>query len=282
MPGGIFSRPAFGERRHRFTTPELVAQAISRSMSDTQKALSDVQNKLAGHGGETDIQQAVSSLLAKRTKIGVFCNSHGNFFMQEIANMVHWQLEDLQVNSQLCSEESDLREPFDIRIFVAPHEFFSARSRKFWKDLTVNPSSVLYNVEQIQTNWFCRGFPFLLQAPLVFDINFQSAVLLRKMGCKAIHYMPPYLEGSKYVSSQLDVSNIELFERLSIFTNAFRLARARIHGSADRHIVRWNGVRTEGKDNGKPPGLDRQVPVSLRLYASGCALNWPKLPNYIA
>ena len=122
--------------------------------------------------------------------------------------MADWQLEDLEVNSQLCSEEFYLREPFDIRIFVAPHEFFWLGRGECWKDLTVNPSSVLYNVEQIQTNWFCRGFPFLSQAPLVFDINFQSAVLLRKMGCKAIHYMPPYLEGSKYVSSQLDVSNI--------------------------------------------------------------------------
>jgi hypothetical protein len=38
----------------------------------------------------------------------------------------------------------------------------------------------LYNVEQPQTPWFCRAFPLLLKAPLVLDINLQSAAILRR------------------------------------------------------------------------------------------------------
>ena len=231
-PWKHFVEAGFWEGR-RFTTPELVAHAISRSASDIMDASSDVTNRLVVDTGVLDIQRAAFPLLSRGAKIGVFCNSHGNFFMQEIADLMHWQLKDFYVDSHPRTEDSELLEPFDIRVFVAPHEFFWLGQGEKWKSLAGAPGSVLFNVEQVQTNWFCRGFPFLVQAPLVLDINFQSAVLLRKMGCKAIHYMPPYLNGCKYTSPQVDVSHIEVLRGYEFSRQPFDWEK---HNFMDRPI----------------------------------------------
>ena len=141
--------------------------------------------------------------------------------MQEIANIVHWQFKALGIDSYLRSEKSEMDEKFDIRVFVAPHEFFWLGQGENWQAFANLPGSVLFNVEQIQTSWFCKGFPFLVQAPLVLDINFQSAVLLKKMGCNSIYYMPPHLQGCNYATKQLDVSHIELLRGYDFSRESF-------------------------------------------------------------
>src|SRR5205823_14962234 len=70
--------------------------------------------------------------------------------------------------------------------------------------------SVLYNVEQPQTQWFCRAFPLLLEAPLVLDINLQSAMILRRAGCNVVHLMPAHLPSAPYAQPRLDISDIPL------------------------------------------------------------------------
>jgi hypothetical protein len=194
----------------RFTTSHLFARALSRSNAESQDALWAVHQALAAQSGDDYIWAAAAPVASSSAKIGVYCNSLGNFFMQEIANLVHWQFSALNFDSQLRTEESDPAEAFDIRIFVAPHEFFWLGQGAIWRHLVQASGTVLFNVEQVQTAWFCKGLSFLLEAPLVFDLNFQSAVLLRRMGCNAIHYMPPYLEDCSYTRSQPDVSEVEL------------------------------------------------------------------------
>jgi hypothetical protein len=194
----------------RFTTPDIVARALSQSSTEIHAALKTSRRAAAAQSGENAIFAAAAPLSLQRTKIGIFCNSHGNFFMQEIANLVQWQLTALNIDAHLRTEESDPVEHFDLRVFVAPHEFFWLGKGESWKVIANTPGSVLFNVEQMQTPWFCRAFPYLLKAALVLDINFQSAVLLRKAGCHVVHYMPPYLPECSYTSPQLDVSHVEL------------------------------------------------------------------------
>jgi hypothetical protein len=194
----------------RFTTPELFARALSRSAPVIRDAFSEVNERLAQDYGEEAINSAASPLTSRGARIGVYCSSHGNFFMQEIADLVQWQLKALQINSHIRTENSDINEAFDVRIFVAPHEFFRLGQGANWRALAGAPGSVLFNVEQVQTSWFCVGFPFLIQAPIILDINFHSAMLLREMGCNAIHFAPPYLDECKYTSPQCDVSHVEL------------------------------------------------------------------------
>jgi glycosyltransferase involved in cell wall biosynthesis len=192
-----------------FTTPNLVARALSRLAPDIQEASLEVNERLSSDSCEQQIQKAADLLVSAGYKVAVYCNSLGNFFMQEIANLVYWQLKALGINTYLRTEESELNESFDIRIFVAPHEFFWLGRGETWRELASAPGSVLYNVEQAQTKWFCAALPYLIRAPLVLDINFQSAILLRQLGRNSIHYMPPYLPACPYTIPELDASQIE-------------------------------------------------------------------------
>lgn len=225
----------YGIREGRqFTTPVIVARALSQSSAEIEAALQTTRCALAAESGENDILAAAAPLSLQRTKIGIFCNSHGNFFMKDIADLVDWQLRALNIDAHLRTEESDPHEGFDLRIFVAPHEFFWLGKGETWKPMAGAPSSVLFNVEQMQTQWFCRAFPYLLTAPLIFDLNFQSAILLRKAGCKVVHYMPPYLSEGSYTSPQPDVSDIELVRGYEFSRNRYNWTEHK--GLADRPI----------------------------------------------
>ena len=103
--------------------------------------------------------------------------------------MLAWGLQAEGIDTVQRDEAASRDEPFDLRVFVAPHEFYSLGDGKGWADIAGDAGSVLYNVEQPQTQWFCRAFPLLLQAPLVLDINLQSAMILRRAGCNVVHFM---------------------------------------------------------------------------------------------
>jgi hypothetical protein len=73
----------------------------------------------------------------------------------------------------------------------------------------------------MQTTWFCSSLQYLIRAHNVFDLNFQTAIMLRQIGCNAIHYMPPYLPDCVYTSPQPDVSHIEVIRGYDFSTNPF-------------------------------------------------------------
>lgn len=197
------------EGRH-FTTSDLVARAIAKADPEIRRAANTFKQR-AQRGAEDHICTKVTQpFLDHKVRIGIFCNTQGNFFMQEIANLLAWQLNAFGIDVHLRSEGSQINEVFDLRIFVAPHEFFYLGDGSGWKHLSAAKGSVLYNVEQMQTKWFCRAFPLLLDAPLVLDINFQSAEVLRKAGCNAVHFMPTYLADCPYTRPQSDISHIEV------------------------------------------------------------------------
>ena len=204
-----------------FTTPSVVARALSRLAPEIQDALLEVNERLSGEASQEQLRKAAQPLITSDYKIAVYCNSQGNFFMQEIANVFYWQLKALGINAHLRSDESELSEKFNIRTFVAPHEFFWLGRGERWRDLAGAPGSILYNVEQAQTKWFCRAAPYLIQAPLVLDINFQTAILLRQLGCNSIHYMPPYLPACPYTIPQLEVSQIDHVRGYNFSRNSF-------------------------------------------------------------
>jgi hypothetical protein len=201
----------YGLREGRqFTTSELVARAIAKASPEIRRAAVAVQQHERAFISDDFYLSPKQSFLDRGVRVGIFCSSLGNFFMQEIANLLTWQLQAFDFDVHMRSEESQIDEHFDLRIFVAPHEFFYLGRGPVWRSLSAADGSVLYNVEPMQTQWFCRAFPLLLDAPLVLDINFQSVELLRQVGCNAIHYMPPYLADCPYTRPQADVSQIDV------------------------------------------------------------------------
>jgi hypothetical protein len=151
-----------------------------------------------GRFAARDKVDSAAPLRRRGTRIAVFCSSLGNFYMREIADMLAWGLQAEGIDTAQRDEMASPEEPFDLRIFVAPHEFFWLGEGREWTEVADAAGSVLYNVEQPQTPWFCRAFPLLLKAPLVLDINLQSAAILRRAGCKVVHFMPGHLPTARY------------------------------------------------------------------------------------
>jgi hypothetical protein len=201
-----------------FTSAEVVARVLAGLEDDLRterhRYAAMAEAALAG----IDDEDTAAVLRRRGVRVGVFCSSIGNFFMREIADLLAWGLEGEGISAVQRDETANRDEPFDLRIFVAPHEFFWLGEGWEWTDLASAANSVLYNVEQAQTSWFCRAFPLLFRAPLVLDINFQTTLLLRRSGCNAVHFMPGHLPGARYAQPCLDISEIEL-------TKGYRFAR---------------------------------------------------------
>ena len=204
----------------QFTSLQSVAKALSRCDNNIQSAKLEFETLAAGNANEA-IDKAANILRSRGVAIGIFYSSSGTCVTKQIANLLHWQMEALGINSRLRDQELDPDEVFNIRIFVGPHEFISLRQGRVWNEFSGAPGSVLLNVEQVQTPGFARALASLFLAPLVVDVNFHSAVLLRQMGCNAIHYMPPYLHGCKYTSPQLDISHLDIVRGYSFSRELF-------------------------------------------------------------
>lgn len=130
-------------------------------------------------------------------KIGVYCNTLGNYFMAEIADLIAAALTQLGMTvMRLC--ETDRRPAnLDLEIVVAPHEFFYLGSALDWNSASRVKQAIMVNVEQPHTPWFAKAFHFLRQARLVLDINVKSAAILERLGVPAyflpLGYLPDYL-----------------------------------------------------------------------------------------
>jgi hypothetical protein len=158
----------------------------------------------------SDNSEIATLFREKGIGIGVFCSAEGNFYMREFADLLVWGLQAQGIEAVHRDETANKEEGFGLRLFVAPHEFFQVGEGRAWAPLASAGNSVLYNVEQVHSEWFGRVFNLALKAPLVLDINFQSAAILRRAGCKVVHFMPGYLSTVPYVQPCVDISDIEL------------------------------------------------------------------------
>ena len=199
------------ERRH-FTNCEAVAKAIADLDEDLQLAANEFQKAAEVAFAKNDEDPVAALFRRHNIRIAIFCSSVGNFFMREIADALGWGLQEQGIAAIHCDEYTSMDEPFDLRIFVAPHEFFWLGEGRKWIGQAGAKNSVLYNVEQMQTQWFCRAFPLLLAAPLVMDINFQTTEILRRAGCRAVHFMPGHMLNSPHCQPCIDVSDIGLLK----------------------------------------------------------------------
>jgi hypothetical protein len=243
-PWWHFLRHGLGEGRH-FTSPESAARCLAQVQSEFAAAREEF-TKLSDNTEDKAVRLG-SRLQDENIKIGIYCSKVGNFYMQEIADLLYLGLTQFGVNVFSRNEESDKGENFDIRVFIAPHEFFYLAGGPSWQQFISHPNTVLYNVEQIQTSWFSRAFPFLLQARLVLDINLQTAQILRRAGCNAIFFMPGYLDETPYTIPQLDISHIGLVRGYKFSKDAYDWQKR--DAQSDRPIdVLFVGARTPYRD----------------------------------
>jgi hypothetical protein len=208
------------EARH-FTNSSVVARLLARMDPELKKA----RDRFIGAANEAvkagDNSELADLFRQKKIRIGVFWNSQGNFFIREIAEILVWGLCAEGIDAVLRDERADKNEGLDLRIFVAPHEFYILGEGGTWKNFASAPNTVFYATEQPQTHWFCYAFPYLLKARLVLDINFQTAEILRRAGCNVVHFMPGYLPALPHTHPYTDISGVELVKGYSFARQAY-------------------------------------------------------------
>jgi hypothetical protein len=263
----------FGLKERRpFTDPTVVARLLAQLdpeiEAERHRFTNAAERAFAGAGN-----QATAGLFREKgIRIGVFCSSLGNFFMREIADVLTWGLRAEGIETIQRDETGNPDEPFDLCVFVAPHEFFWLGKGQEWVPHASVANSVLYNVEQVQTQWFCRALPLLLEAPLVLDINFHSTAILRQAGCRAINFMPGHLPEIRYTKPVPDISQIELVKGYAFGKQQYDwLARDLL---ADRPIdILFVGSRAPRRE--KPLARLRELADRHRLW---CVYRDPAIP----
>src|SRR5262249_42254854 len=133
---------------------------------------------------------ALEKMAGELPQLGVFVNSHGNAFMNEIAELLVNNLQSVGCRANIFDEscDIDLRPP--ICIFVAPHEFFLAEGGAKWIRDDVLQNAFMFATEQLQTEYFMASLPFLLMSRAVIDICYQNALVLAACSMPTLHFSP--------------------------------------------------------------------------------------------
>ncbi len=137
------------------------------------------------------------STMPSSQRLGVYCNSLGNYFITEIADFIAAALSQSGHTVIRLSEADTPPESLDGHWVIAPHEFFYLGEGAGWAQKQRWLSqAVMVNVEQPQTTWFSKAFHFLRHTKVIFDINVKSAAIMQKLGLPAywlpLGYLPNY------------------------------------------------------------------------------------------
>ncbi len=150
------------------------------------------------------------------TKVALFVSSQGNFFMEEIALLLHSGFEEAGADAYVFFEEFDSSlDTFDFVVVVAPHEFFPLASDKhLFKRFMGVKNLILFNTEQPQTQWFELAFSYLAKARYVWDIDFFTSIFLRKKNVNSFFF--PLGFSQKYYEKFSDtLTDSEFFKSFS-------------------------------------------------------------------
>jgi hypothetical protein len=116
------------------------------------------------------------------SRIGVYASTRGNYFFNEIRDIIAQGLREAGYEPILLTEKDPQNGNPAINMVVAPHEFFTLGDGERWLTDSFLSKSIIVNTEQWQTQWFAKSLPALLRAKRIFDINLQSAAGLRSLG----------------------------------------------------------------------------------------------------
>jgi hypothetical protein len=154
----------------------------------SDEAASDLPRLAEVIGTESDFAGLSSpASRIKGTHLQIVSHERGNFFFAEIRDFLAgvWKRTGAKVVTG-DQRSRRLGAPWQ-SIIVAPHEFdILGDVHASWCS---SEDAIVFNTEQPQTRWFSLCLPRLLRSKAVFDINYQSSLLLRALGVNA-HFFP--------------------------------------------------------------------------------------------
>lgn len=129
-------------------------------------------------------------LVADIGHVGIFVSTHGNVFMEDLADDLASDLRGVGVQVDVLDETTDIENRPSTCLFVAPHEFFTLGRGAEWVRDDVLSQSFMFSTEQVQTTWFNLSLPFILMSRGMLDICTQTASLFERVEMPAMHVLP--------------------------------------------------------------------------------------------
>lgn len=208
-------------------------------------------------------------------RFGIYTNSQGNYFHDEIAELIFKGLEDSHTvfyRNEINGFDSDL----DWHLVIAPHEFFYlgngiSLSQKEW------PENVIFvTTEQIQSSWYSLAEKLFYKTKVIWDIDETSSHLICQKNYNCFHlplgYHPKYpyynridqlpnqsgyyfgnrVQNSKsYLEEPFNIKPIDLFF-IGAYTHRRSIEIAKLSGkfsSANTAILMIDTSKPVGKTN---------------------------------
>ena len=145
------------------------------------------------HPGEHD-DGDLPGLVADVSHVGIFVSTHGNVFMEDLADDLAADLRSAGVRVDVLDETADIEARPPTCLFIAPHEFFTLGRGTEWVRDDVLSQSFMFGTEQVQTAWFNLSLPFILMSRGMLDICTQTASLFERLDLATLHVLP----GARY------------------------------------------------------------------------------------
>ena len=133
-------------------------------------------------------------LVADVNHVGIFVSTHGNVFMEDLAEDLASDLRSAGVRVDVLDETADIEARPPTCLFVAPHEFFTLGRGTDWVRDDVLSQGFMFGTEQVQTTWFNLSLPFILMSRGMLDICTQTASLFERLDLATLHVLP----GARY------------------------------------------------------------------------------------
>ncbi len=134
--------------------------------------------------------QDLPALVEDVSHVGIYVSTHGNVFMDDLAEDLAADLRSAGVRVELLDETSAIETRPPVCVFVAPHEFFVLGRGSDWVRDDVLSDAFMFGTEQVQTTWFQLALPFILMSRGMFDICSQTADLFERLDMAALHVLP--------------------------------------------------------------------------------------------
>ncbi len=112
----------------------------------------------------------------------LYTNTHGNYFFNEIRDLIADGIRELGYQVKIKSENEWLEDESAWHIVISPHEFFYLG--KFTdSDVEILPEKlIIVNAEQPSTKWFSLAENYFPVAKFIWDINYNSAIRISEQG----------------------------------------------------------------------------------------------------
>jgi hypothetical protein len=128
-------------------------------------------------------------------RVALLTGSRGTYYIEKIADHVGNGL--IELGATVIRNNETFRDlgAVDYAIIIAPHEFFLGEPA-FWNTALSSPKVSVLNTEQLQTAYFAKALPHILQARKVIDLSYQLAAMFQDAGLDTLYYLPGYIENS--------------------------------------------------------------------------------------